>query len=71
MIWFWRLLTMLFVLSIPLWFGPVILADLAHPERWDSDWMHDARMYLPMIALVVIAGLAMAIHVYLTERRKR
>jgi hypothetical protein len=71
MIYFWRLLTILFALSIPLWYVPVILADLAHPERWDEDWMHDPRIYLPMLAVVVVLGLVMAIHIYRTERRKR
>lgn len=71
MIRFWRLLTILFFASIPLWYVPAILRDLAHPERWDHDWLHDPRIYLPMLAVVVVLGLVMAIHVYWTERWKR
>ena len=71
MIHFWRLLALLFLISIPTWYVPVILDDLANPERWDSDICHDPRIYLPMLGGVVVMGLLMAMHVYWTERRKR
>jgi hypothetical protein len=69
---FWRLLTLLFLVSIPTYYVPlVIMQDLSHPELWEQDWMHDPRIYLPMLAGVVVMGLLMAMHVYWTERRKR
>jgi len=71
MIRVWRLLTMLFVVSIPVWYVPVIVSDLASPELWDNDRMHDPRLYLPMLAAVAVVGLLLALHIYWTERRKR
>jgi hypothetical protein len=71
MIHLWRLLTILFFISIPLWYVPLIVNDLAHPELWDKDWMHDPRIYLPGCAIVVALGLLLAAHIYWTERRKR
>jgi hypothetical protein len=71
MIHVWRLITILFFVSIPVWYVPVILSDLAHPERWDGDWMHDPRVYLPMLAIVAVLGLLLALHMYWSERRKQ
>jgi hypothetical protein len=71
MIQVWRALTILFFVSIPLWYIPVIITDLMHPELWDKDWMHDPRIYLPMLGVVGVLGLLMAAHISWTERRKR
>ena len=71
MIYVRRLLVILFFASLPVWYIPVIITDLMHSERWDEDWMHDPRIYLPMYAVVGVVGLFLAAHIYWTERRKR
>ena len=40
------------MIGLPIGFICVLCYDLAHPELWDQDWMHDPRGYLTFIAVV-------------------
>jgi hypothetical protein len=68
---FWQLVTFVFFLSFPVWYLPIIVNDLQHPEIWDGDWRHDPRIYLPMYAVLGILAALMAVYILYTEWRSR
>jgi hypothetical protein len=69
MIYVYRLLVIVFIVSIPCWYVPVIVSDLNHPEKWDSDWMHDPRIYGWMFAGGVLFCLLLLWRVIRHNRR--
>jgi hypothetical protein len=62
------LATVFFVVA-PFWYGPIIYHDCTHAETW-ANWQHDPRIFLPMLALVVILAGLLALHILVTEVRE-
>ena len=57
---FYGLVTVLFFVVGTPWYAYVIVDDFRHPELWDHDVMHDPRVYLPVLAVVLpLTGLMM------------
>lgn len=49
----YRCVTALFFsVGLP-WYGWVIYQDLCHPEIWDQDVLHDPRISLPLLAILL------------------
>jgi hypothetical protein len=56
----YNFVTVLFLLAIPFWYVPVMYHDLSHPELW-NDWMHDPRLYLPVLGVVLLCCVAFGV----------
>ena len=65
------LMGILICIVAPLWYGYVLCDDLAHPEIWDSDWMHDPRAYLPYTATLLVLVLALVIKKRIDDQRPK
>ena len=58
------------LIAIPARFAYVLDDDLGHPEHW-NDWQHDPKVYLPMLAVVVVVGVILGGRILWTELRER
>lgn len=48
----------------------ILWRDLNHPETWDR-WETNPCVYGPMWGIVLFAGVALAVQIYLAERKRR
>jgi hypothetical protein len=46
---------------LPVWWVLVFVDDMSHPERWDRDWTHDPRLYVPFGLVAVGVPVALLI----------
>lgn len=67
---FYRYLAIAFFVLAPPWGCYIVFRDFSHPETWDR-WQKNPNVYLPMWGVVALCGVALAIFIYLSERRPR
>ena len=68
---FWKHLGILFFIMALPWFVYVLFDDLAHPERWERNWMHNPRIYMPMFVIVMFLGMALFMKASLDYKRMK
>jgi hypothetical protein len=51
---FYTLVSIGFLIFLPIAFTYRVYEDFSHPETWDEDWQTDPRVYLPISGLVAV-----------------